>query len=137
MNNLVRCLAILALISSSALANVTKPSCQRFCRKLSPCVDYIRQKEDAPSPDCCSAIKEISSDKYSRWDRKRLCRCLKKLLKTTGPCDANRIPLLPEKCGACITFPPVTNSTDCRKYSFPFLFYLIMSMHKIFDDLHA
>ncbi|KAL5792242.1 hypothetical protein ACOSP7_000836 [Xanthoceras sorbifolium] len=113
MNRLISFLAILAFISSSALAGPIALPCSKVTKELSPCLDFIISTAENPSLACCTGIKNISSRVKSREDRTDVCKCLKKTLGGIGPYDKNRIPLLPKKCGVPISLPPVDSNLDC------------------------
>ncbi|KAK4847418.1 hypothetical protein QYF36_001648 [Acer negundo] len=120
MNRLISFLTILALlsISGSVLAVEEQPTevqCPTVTLQLSPCLDYIKSKADAPPPACCSGVKDISSKVQSPMDRSSVCSCLQKTLGNIGPYDKNRIPLIPRTCGVSINLPPIDSKTDCSK----------------------
>lgn len=118
MNRLLSCLLILVLLTTPALAH-HHGSCHSFCHELRKhCKHYIRTNalhahHHKPSKSCCSAVKKVSTGEISK-NPKKLCKCLKKLVKKTKHCDGHKVASLPKKCGLCVKFPPVTRKTKCK-----------------------
>ncbi|XP_021664611.2 non-specific lipid-transfer protein-like [Hevea brasiliensis] len=107
-------LILLLLVSKPAISVPLQIVCSKVIASLSPCLDYVQDKTDEPSPACCSGVNGLADLVKTKEDRIAVCECVKKALSNIKY-DAGRIPGLPMKCGFSFTFPPVDPGTNCSK----------------------
>ncbi|PON51344.1 Lipid transfer protein/Par allergen [Parasponia andersonii] len=120
--------AIILLLSSSAIltgaqpnmvltpagpSQPDQPSCNKVVNELSPCLPYVRGREDKPSKSCCDGAKQLNDEAKSKQDKQAACECIKKVLNTLPDVDTSRISSLPKECGISFNLPPIDRNFDC------------------------
>ncbi|OAY62169.1 non-specific lipid-transfer protein 1 [Manihot esculenta] len=116
MTRLAGLLILLLLVSKPAVSEtVLDINCSAVITSLTPCLDYIQDKADKPSPTCCDGMNSVVGTVKSKADREALCDCLKQTLSNIKY-DPARISALPKQCGLPIDIPPITPTTDCTKF---------------------
>ncbi|XP_012083823.1 non-specific lipid-transfer protein 1-like [Jatropha curcas] len=88
-------------------------SCASVVSEVAPCLDYITDKTDQPSRNCCNAMKELDGHAKTIPDWQAACECIKASL-VNRKYDAPRIVQLPQQCGLSVHIPP---DLDCSKIS--------------------
>ncbi|GMN42928.1 hypothetical protein TIFTF001_012135 [Ficus carica] len=115
--------SLIILLSSSAVLAVPSPSplssggdsCDHIVSLLSPCLNYLRKKEDKPSQSCCDGAMKLNEQAKTKKDRRAACQCLKDALTPISDVDPSRIPLIPEQCRISATMPLIDRNIDCSR----------------------
>ncbi|KAK8971608.1 hypothetical protein V6N11_073240 [Hibiscus sabdariffa] len=105
---------ILLVIISDISETAAAPSCNEVIASLTPCLGFIKGAV-VPAAECCSGAKNLAGQVSSNGDRESVCGCLKGVLTRIGAYDPNKMPLIGQKCGINISFPPISAQTDCSR----------------------
>ncbi|EXB62194.1 putative non-specific lipid-transfer protein 2 [Morus notabilis] len=114
--------AMIILLSSSAASAQHSPaapppseedSCAGVIAPLTPCLNYLRKRDNKPSQSCCNGAKKLSDQAKTKEQRQEACKCIKQALGSISDIDPSRIPQIPEQCGIPATLPPIDRNFDC------------------------
>lgn len=92
------------------------PSCKDVIEELTPCLDYLKGKDNKPSKDCCNGVEEVFDDNDSKQERPAAGWCLKAVLAGIDKYDPRRVSQIPNQCGLSVDLPPnIDDNFDCSK----------------------
>ncbi|KAK0578952.1 hypothetical protein LWI29_018959 [Acer saccharum] len=101
-------LSVLFLVGEAAVI-----TCGTVNSKAGACVPYASGKAPAPSPTCCSNLRQLAGLVKNVGDKKAICQCLKNAGKSLGIQD-RYLTKIPRACNINVGF-SVSTSTDCTK----------------------
>lgn len=114
--------AMIVLVSISSViltgAQTAQPveiTCDQIVNELTPCLSYVRGKEDKPSDSCCAGAKQLSEQATTKPDKVTACDCIKRVLITLPDLNTGRVSGLPKACGITYDLPPIDRNFDCSK----------------------
>lgn len=105
-------LAIVLMVAAPAAEAAL--SCGQVTGYIASCIPYAGNKVPAPSRQCCSGVKTLSSITKSTPDRQAACNCLKNAAKTIKGLNAGKVSGIPGKCGVSVPY-VIGTTTDCSK----------------------
>ncbi|KAK3188783.1 hypothetical protein Dsin_028344 [Dipteronia sinensis] len=104
-------LSVLFLVGN--MSEAARITCGTVSSKAAACVPYASGKARAPSPKCCSNLRQLAGLVKNVGDKKAICQCLKDAGKSMGIQD-RYLTKIPRACNINVGF-RVSASTDCSK----------------------
>ncbi|TVU50611.1 hypothetical protein EJB05_01989 [Eragrostis curvula] len=105
--------AVLAVLVAAESASAAI-SCGDVTSAIAPCLGYAMGRGTAPSTQCCSGVRSLSSRASSTADRQAACSCLKSMAGRLGGVSMGNAASIPGKCGVSIGM-PISTTVDCSK----------------------
>jgi Protease inhibitor/seed storage/LTP family len=111
----VTMLAALAVILIMAAPGTEAAlSCGQVTGYIASCMQYAQGKAAAPSGQCCSGVRTLSSIAITTPDKQIACNCLKNAAKAINGLNSGNIAAVPGKCGVSVPY-VISASTDCSR----------------------
>jgi Protease inhibitor/seed storage/LTP family len=114
MVRIVMLAALVVILIMAAPATEAALSCGQVTGYIASCMQYAQGKAAAPSGQCCSGVRTLSTMASTTPDRQTACNCLKNAAKAINGLIAGNIAAVPSKCGVSVPY-VISATTDCSR----------------------